>query len=162
MQRHDHSKGGYVRPRKSKLRDTLLEEFFVALCYVTRKANETAFSLTQLRNHADTTIKVIARTVEAEKVIEDIVKITCLIIRDGQEARFIHKSVQEYHAAVFIRDQPEKSGAAFYAAMVTRWTAWKQELKFLSVIDRYRFLKVLLFAACEKRPWFSEQLFRFA
>jgi hypothetical protein len=141
LQRHDKSKGGYVRPRKSKLSDTNLEQTFNALCYVTSKAGETSFPHAQLSKHCMAALKVAGHTADVDSVISDIIDITCLIITDGDECRFIHKSVQEYHAAVFVRDQPEDSGIAFYKAMETRWRIWYQALRFLSVIDRYRFLK---------------------
>src|SRR5207249_1599742 len=48
LQRHDKTKAGYVRPRKSRVSDVELEEFFNALCFVTRKANESSFSRRQL------------------------------------------------------------------------------------------------------------------
>lgn len=141
LQRHDKSKGGYVRPRKAKLSDTNLEQFFNALCYVTSKAGETSFPRGQLSKHGIKALEVAGHTADVDSVISDIMDITCLIVADGDECRFIHKSVQEYHAAVFVRDQPEDSCIAFYKAMETRWKSWAQELRFLSVIDHYRFLK---------------------
>lgn len=141
LQRHDKSKGGYVRPRKSKLSDSELLQFFNALCYFTRKVGETSFARAQLTKYAQSALKVSGHSVGVDNVLLDVIEITCLIVTDGDECRFIHKSVQEYHAAVFIRDQPENSGIAFYKAMDTRWKHWLQELRFLSVIDRYRFLK---------------------
>ena len=40
-----------------------------------------------------------------QEYLDDIVKITCLIIRDGEEYRFIHKTVQEYYtSSLFVGD----------------------------------------------------------
>jgi hypothetical protein len=78
---------------------------------------------------------------ELDKILSDIIEITCLVVSDGDECRFIHKSVQEYHAALFIQEQPDALAIAFYAAMESKWMAWKEELAFLEVIDRYRYLK---------------------
>jgi hypothetical protein len=64
-----------------------------------------------------------------------------LILAEGEERRFIHKSVQEYHAALFIKDQPDSTVISFYQAMQTNWRGWTQQLEFLAIIDRYRFNK---------------------
>jgi hypothetical protein len=141
LQRHDKSKGGYVRPRKSGLDDTVLLDFFNALCFVTRKANETSFSRPELTAFGREALSGLGHTASIDKILEDIVKITCLILVDGEECRFIHKSVQEYHAALFIKDQPQESAISFYSGMSERWGQWFQELRFLGAIDRYRYLK---------------------
>lgn len=141
LQRHDKSKGGYVRPRKSGLSDTSLLDFFNALCFVTRKANEISFSRNQLTVYARQALSIICQEADSDRILEDIIDITCLILVDGDECRFIHKSVQEYHAALFIRDQPQESAIAFFSAMTDLWSRWSQELRFLSTIDRYRYLK---------------------
>src|SRR5713101_1893212 len=138
LQRHDKTKAGYVRPRKSQLSDAGLEEFFNALAFVTRKAHESSFSRRQLNERAAEAGRL-AEAGVIEKALADIVDITCMILADGDEARFIHKSVQEYHAALFIKRQPDDSATAFYAAMDRRWNSWAQELRFLSTIDRYRY-----------------------
>ena len=40
-----------------------------------------------------------------QEYLDDIVKITCLIIRDGEEYRFIHLTVQEYYtSSLFVGD----------------------------------------------------------
>jgi hypothetical protein len=141
LQRHDKMKGGFVRPRKSKLGDLVLQEFFSALCYISRKADETAFSHTSLCDYARTALETINQVADVEKAVDDVVSITCLIISDGDDYRFIHKSVQEYGAALFIEAQPEEVAATFYSAMHVEWVDWDQELAFLETIDQYRFLK---------------------
>ncbi|MCO6436898.1 MAG: hypothetical protein J5J06_07410 [Phycisphaerae bacterium] len=73
--------------------------------------------------------------------MNDMVKITCLIIRDGDEHRFIHKSVQEYYAAAYVQKRPGPWAQKFYARLAEKRAddRWGQELEFLSEIDKYRF-----------------------
>jgi hypothetical protein len=118
-----------------------LQEFFNALCFVTRKADEASFSRDQLYTHARSALEVLGQTGDTENILTDIIEITCLIITDGEECRFIHKSVQEYHAALLIKEQPDDSAILFYHAMRSKWQNWQEELGFLSLIDRYRYLK---------------------
>lgn len=139
--RHDKTKAGYVRRRKSAVGDSALLEIFNGICFLTRKENQGAFMLSELHNYVKEAIKIADQKCSADKVAADIIEITCLIIEEVGECRFIHKSIQEYHAACFIKDRPEDCAAKFYEAMHSNWREWEQELEFLSGIDKYRFLK---------------------
>ena len=141
LQRHDKSKGGYIRPRQSSLGDYELELFFNALAFLTRKAGEASFTPGQLNRYSREALRLSGHSGDVTKILADVIDVTCLILADGEERRFIHTSVQEYHAAMFIKDQPQDSVVAFYDGMRTRWNAWKQELRFLEIVDRYRFLR---------------------
>lgn len=141
LQRHDKTKGGYVRPRKSGTTDIFLEEFFNAFCFVTRKADQVSFGRAELKGFAKEALALVGTKSDIDKLLADIVEITCMLITDGEETRFIHKSVQEYHAAVFIKGQPDDLVRNFYQAMKAKWSIWQQDLRFLAQIDRYRYLK---------------------
>ncbi|MCW1915604.1 NACHT domain-containing protein [Luteolibacter sp. GHJ8] len=138
---HDKNKGGYTRPRKSKLEDSSLEDFFNTLSFITRKEGETSFTTKDLSQHAKTTLQILAIKMEPDNLLSDIIDITCLMVRDSEEVKYIHKSVQEYHAALCIKNHPDKNAVKFYETMAVKWHAWRQELIFLSQIDRYRFEK---------------------
>ena len=141
LQRHDKGKGGYVRPRKSAVSDILLHDFFNSLSFVTRKAGDTSFTQGQLVTYSRHAVEIINLDEDVENLIRDIIEITCLVVKDGEESKFIHKSVQEYHAALFIKEQPDDTSISFYTAMRKHWSQWTQELRFLNQIDRYRYLK---------------------
>ncbi len=141
LQRHDKTKGGYRRPRKSSCGDAVLLEFFNALCFVTRKAHETSFSVSELNAFGKEALKIINESHDAGNMLLDVIEITCLILRDGSDCAFIHKSVQEYHCSLFIKGQPDESVKLFYEGVKPKWMAWDDELEFLSSIDRYRFTK---------------------
>ena len=142
--RHDKTKAGYMRTRKSRVGDAALLEIFNGICYLTRKAGQGAFTLNELHKYAKEAIKIADQRCPADKVVADIIEITCLIIEEGGECKFIHRSLQEYHAACFIKEQPDNSVANFYKAMQPHFTPWEQELEFLSMIDKYRFFKFFL------------------
>lgn len=95
-----------------------------------------------LNGFAKDALRIVSGKGEVDRILSDIIEITCLVISDGEDCRFIHKSVQEYHAALFIQGQPDEMATAFYSAMEARWSAWQQELMFLALIDRYRYLKL--------------------
>ncbi len=141
MQRHDKSKAGYVRPRKSKLSDMAILGVFNALCYLTRKSAESSFSFNELVEYVKKAAQIVDADGAPDLVLSDIIEVTCLVLEEGGECKFIHKNVQEYHAACFIKSQPDSSAEKFYRAMVQRRYAWEQELHFLSNMDTYRFMK---------------------
>lgn len=140
LQRHDKSKAGYVRPRHSGLSDSELRNFFNCLCFVTRKDRISVLKHHELTVIAARALKHLALNPgKADAVVDDIGRITCLLLHEGAEYRFLHKSVQEFHAASFVRDQPDNLVADFYAELQQRWSEWQHELLFLEAIDGYRF-----------------------
>jgi len=141
LQRHDSAKAGYKRRRTSKLSDAQLLNFFNCLCFVTRRDGASVLREAALHGAAARALKwVNLEGNPPDGAVDDIRRITCLILRDGlDEYRFLHKSVQEFHAACFVRDQPDALSSDFYGAMQQSWADWQQELQFLETIhaDRY-------------------------
>jgi len=144
ISRHDRMKGGYTRSRKSGLGDSALEDIFEGICFLTRKERQGAYVLRDFTRYAKESARLNGYKCEPDNVIEDIIKITCLILEEGEECKFIHKSVQEYHASCFIKGQPDDSVKRFYDHVLRIWSNWEQELDFLSMIDKYRFLRWFL------------------
>jgi hypothetical protein len=79
-------------------------------------------------------------------------KITCLLVKDGEEYCFIHKSVQEYYAAAFITRKPDVVVQDIYRKLSEGrgYEMWAQELRFLSEIDPYRYNKYGLIPTLSK------------
>ena len=140
LQRHDSAKAGYRRQRRSTLSDSQLLTFFNCLCFITRRDGVSVLRESALNGAAASALKWLKLDEAPDGAVDDIRRITCLILRDGlDEYRFLHKSVQEFHAASFVRDQPDSLASDFYSAMQRRWSEWEQELQFLRIIhqDRY-------------------------
>jgi hypothetical protein len=138
LQRHDSAKAGYRRKRKSDLSDSQLLGFFNCLCFITRRDGVSVLREHALSSAARRALKAInLDSHPPDSAVDDIRRITCLLLKDGlDEYRFLHKSVQEFHAACFIRDQPDVLANDFYSAMQRHWSEWAQELQFLSTIHR--------------------------
>lgn len=144
LQRHDKTKAGYVRERKSKLGDLALKKVFVTTCFLSRKLGTSNLKLDEMYDIAKQGMETNRIEADPELVLDDIKSITCLLLEEGGEFRFIHKSVQEYHASCFVERLNEESAKLFYSAMLGKYSAWEQELRFLEVIDRYRCLKFFI------------------
>jgi hypothetical protein len=145
LYRHDDQKEGYVRARKSGLGNYQFSVVFENLCF--RSALKK-----QLRFTQDELTEIIAYSLELEgidvsatdKYFNDIVKITCLLVRDGNEYQFLHKSIQEYFAARYVKRLPEEKAKEFYQKVIEsplRISFLDQTLHYLYEIDCYRSTK---------------------
>ncbi|MGS8542281.1 hypothetical protein ACFKPV_22725, partial [Salmonella enterica subsp. enterica serovar Anatum] len=66
---------------------------------------------------------------KAESLAQDFINVTCLIQREGfNKYIFIHKSIQEYHAAEFIKNISSDQKNKFYSFLVE--DIKKNELRF--------------------------------
>ena len=138
LQRHDKTKPGYTRPRASSASDLELERIFATICFLTRKQGASSFSSQAMYDLVSIAMKQQDWAGHPELVLKDISTISCLILQEGGEYRFIHKSVQEFYAARFVSLQNDGFADKFYGAMMSHWQGWKQELMFLQQIDAYR------------------------
>jgi hypothetical protein len=141
LQRHDGSKPGFTRQRGCALDDNEYRQVFEALCILAKKRKLQTFDVRVMSEMAKDAMIQCGFNANASSFVDDIVKITCLIIRDGEEHRFIHKTVQEYYTASHIQRRPEAWADDFYSR-VSKTNAsreWEQKLGFLSEIDTYTY-----------------------
>lgn len=144
LQRHDGTKPGFTRERLCALEDGQYRQVFETLCILAKKEKEQSLSDVAIHRLAKDALFQCALTANSESYVTDIVKITCLILRDGEEHRFIHKTVQEYYTAAYIEKQPETWAKTFYKKVFSRqrsYWEWEQEMEFLSEIDTYRYYR---------------------
>jgi len=140
LQRHDGSKPGFRREKKCNLNDMEYQKIFEALCYLIKDKGQ-SYKLSLLYSVADKAIKYSRIKSNPQDFITDIKKITCLLLYEGSEYSFLHKSIQEYFAASFIKSKPDSVASKFYASLISDGYNWSQEMLFLEDIDKYRFYK---------------------
>lgn len=151
LQRHDGTKPSYVRPRKTKLNDAKFRDGFEYFCYLSKKHKKQNLTVDEMLTTAEDGLKKSNIDTEASDFITDISDVTCLIISEGDEWRFIHKSIQEYFTASYIRRVPENNAKKIYSELVKKYRQdWVAEIKFLSEIDEYRYAKYF-FIPCVKK-----------
>jgi len=140
LQRHDGTKPGFNRERGCELDDEQYRRVFEALCLLSKKNPELVFAYKDLYSLAEKALGECEFDASPDKYLQDILKITCLIVHDGDEHRFIHNTVQEYYAAAFISKKPDPWVRQFYKRMMDahRHRQWREELFFLREIDTYR------------------------
>jgi len=143
LQRHDGVKPGYRRARACRMNDYQYRQVFEAFCFYIKQAKTRHLDDKSIYAAADAAFKDIQMSENSGKFINDILKITCLLVKDGAEYRFIHKSVQEFYAAAFITRKPDIVVRDIYKKLfqAKSGNVWGQEIRFLSEIDAYRYNK---------------------
>lgn len=120
---------------------------FEGICFLTKKEGQSWFEHRSIAYYTEESIQLTGHESDPDAALEDIAVITCLILQEGDEWRFVHKSVQEYHSACFIKQQPDEIARRFYEnirkSLLSTWIKWEEVLLFLRQIDKYRCMKWL-------------------
>ncbi|MFK4440698.1 hypothetical protein ABH944_000914 [Caballeronia udeis] len=140
--RHDGSKLGWRRQRKTKLNDREIQITFEAFCFATRRRQTTALDKDLSYQLANESLADASLQADPAQFIEDIKKVTCLLVDEGKKTHFVHASVQEFFAARYVKTRTEPVAQKFYSQLLAgKWANWKQELLFLFQIDEHRSTK---------------------
>jgi len=140
--RHDASKLGWRRHRKSKIDDRQIQQIFEAFCFSTRKKQLTSIDIESTYEMAVTSIQETGVQAEPQSFLDDIKKITCLLIEEGKKVSFVHASVQEFFAARYIKTRTDVVARRFYSQVLDKkWQQWTEEVNFLRQIDSHRAIK---------------------
>lgn len=142
LSRHDGTKPGFRRTRKTKLNDQDFRRVFEAFCFFSRLSKISAFTESSAYDVAEKAVKHVAVAADANQFIEDVKRITCLLLEEGGKLYFIHKSVQEFFCACFLRRLGDHKAQDFYEECANgAFPIWVVELSFLGHLDRCRFVK---------------------
>lgn len=145
VNRHDSTKPGFTRKYESKLNEIELEKLFCAFCFICSVKRKDSLSRAEAIKITKRSKEIILNTSADELgFLQDSKKNTCLIVEEGLEYHFIHKSIKEYHAAKFLSESQVPLKEKFYAKSVSDPAAYRQELQFLSSIDNYYHDKLFL------------------
>lgn len=138
--RHDRSKSGWERKRKTKLSDREIQQVFEAYSYKLKSEGASSVPRAKALETASSALDAHRVTADEGQFLTDVIKVTCLLQEEGGRVEFLHQSVQEYFAARYILGRPDDVARTFYSLVLQtrKWSAWDQVLRFLSQIDKYR------------------------
>lgn len=100
--RHDASKSQFRRKTFTGLSVDVFERAFSAFCFITYYNGDIDFSDVTLRTYARRALDTERLDVEVENFIKDLEESVCIIQKDGLKYVFVHRTFQEYFAALFI------------------------------------------------------------
>lgn len=148
--RHDNLKE-LQRERATRLADENLLEVFETFCYRS-KAFSVSLTDDQFQDCAKDAAAFTSNSFHANALKTDLVEVICLMMKDGLRTAFIHKGVQEFFTASFIRKakDPQVVEAVYKTLRGPRSQSWHEEIKFLKEIDTYRYYELFRIPVIEQ------------
>lgn len=106
---HDKSKGIEKRKSFSNLNQNQLEKVFQRFCFELFLTGKTVFDRKLFIDLLEKSLKrnFISTEIDYLDLINDYTRFACLVLKDGLNYTFIHKSIMEYYVANFISELPE-------------------------------------------------------
>lgn len=102
FERHDTLKEGYKRELQSSLDIQEFSRIFSAFCIQSYDKTEISFTKTQALEYIIRAQNIVGVKCEADKFLKDLIQSVCLLVQDGLEIVYTHRSFQEYFTAKFI------------------------------------------------------------
>ncbi|MGC0881554.1 NACHT domain-containing protein [Pantoea agglomerans] len=154
--RHDKIKN-HDREKSSLLSYKEAFDCFNALCFMSLNDGNLDFTELSLSRYVESAMKVnglLNDKNKPEQLLQDFIKVTCLIQKDGFDRYvFLHKSIQEYHAAEFVKDLGVDKKEFFFRELsnsIASDMKFSNAIKFLMEIERENTIKLMLIPLCEK------------
>lgn len=152
--RHDKIKG-FARDKYSSLPSVKANEIFNSLCFYSLSKGVLDFSENSLHEYISKSLKHYSIDDSfATPLQNDFINITCLIQRDGFDRYvYLHKSIQEFHAAKFISTLSFKQKITFYNKIcdkIEQNDTFDNVINFLKEIDKNDYNALLIMKYFEK------------
>lgn len=131
---HDGTKPGYIREKATKLGNAELERLFCAFSFAAKELfRKNSLSHRQLEDSFASASKITDIKCSLEGFKTDVTETICLMVKDGLDTAYIHKSIQEYYAARFIHLLEDKGQAAKILQSIEENSIfeWISEMQFL-------------------------------
>lgn len=144
ISRHDKTKAGFTRKFSSNLNEAQLQDCFEAFCFYSANAKKLVFTNAEVLEFLKKSLTKVNLSDNPYNVLEDICKVVCLLLNEGFDYSFIHKSIQEYYYASFIADKPSTVKSDFFKKVKDNYLASQfliNTIKFLSIMDTYSYYK---------------------
>lgn len=147
MNRHDALKAPFNRSRFIDLEDSVLQDIFEEFClYTKNNGNKVTFSKIYFKDGLEESVKILKLSIDPKNLIEEFTKNICLILQDGNDYSFIHKSIQEFFVANLIKSFDIDYLKEFYTQMrcIEASQEYSIELAFLRELDKLNYTKYYL------------------
>ncbi|MGF6093155.1 NACHT domain-containing protein [Pseudomonas sp. 18173] len=102
FRRHDSYKGGYTRSRLTTLDSQDFSRTFALFSLQSYEKREFKMSRSTCISYLDKCRKINGKDFTSENYLQDLLSAVCLLVDDGLEVAFSHRSFQEYFVALYI------------------------------------------------------------
>jgi hypothetical protein len=130
--RHDALKSGYQRERRSQLDIQDFSRAFAAFSLLSYDRREFSFTLERALETVAEGRSIAMVDFDDQAFLNDAVQAICLLLEEGLEIRFAHRSFQEYFVARFIQMSPPEIKAKLVERFATNvlsdqviWLLWE-------------------------------------
>lgn len=149
--KHDGLKQSYTRERATTLSTSELQAVFETFTFLSKDYG-VSLNDTQFSDCAKKSAQINKKNFGTEGLRTELTEGVCLMTRDGLRTAFVHRGIQEFFAASFIKSQTDEGLVRKIYERIRghKVSQWAQELNFLKHIDRIRFLEYLLNPAAEE------------
>jgi hypothetical protein len=104
--KHDALKGGFQREIRCKLDIQDFGKVFAAFCAISYGNREISFSQVRALEILEESKKLAQIKYEVHDILDDAAQAVCLLVEEGLEITFSHRSFQEYFVARFVSTCP--------------------------------------------------------
>lgn len=120
--KHDSitKKGGFLHERKTKLLNEEIELILKWFSYISLFEGKYSFDAEYLFNTLKTIKDKLELSFDINLLIDDLTVAVGIIIIDGLEYKFPHKSLQEYFTILLIKEQTEDNKVKIYAEKLNK------------------------------------------
>jgi hypothetical protein len=120
--KHDFIKGAYSRTIESGLDVEQFRQALAAFCFISYLQERFSFLQFQVIEDINAALALARIDVDKDDFLKDLLVTVCLLQRDGNYITFIHRSFQEYFAALFISKSPPSEIFEVMEALISRGT----------------------------------------
>jgi len=106
FQRHDALKAGFQRQRRTKLDIQDFAKVFSAFCLQSYDKRKFAFTQMEAMRYLEKAKSIVHLEYDKSDYLRDALQAVCLLVEEGLDIVFAHRSFQEYFSARFIAEAP--------------------------------------------------------
>lgn len=118
--KHDFIKGAYSRTIESRLDVEQFRQVLAAFCFISYLQERFSFLQYQVIEDIRAALALAGIIADKDNFLKDLLVTVCLLQRDGNHVTFVHRSFQEYFAALFIAKSPPSEIFDIMEALVSR------------------------------------------
>lgn len=150
--KHDATKNGYQRNIYTNIAMDDFKEVLCAFSTLTYFDNKIGFDSNNLTMYLQKTKKITELDFDIKRYRKDLLESICMLVQDGLEYRFTHRTFQEYFTAIFISNSSEKVQKDLLQKLLAQGSKLSEDevINLLFELDQYGLEKNFIIPTLER------------